>query len=218
MGNFFVFYNLPYLLTQTNISLWWPPVHHATLVCQCLSVSQASVFHLSLLLFQPVRSITTLPTLLKVGYWFIICQCSSRAQANQGSYRCWRGRAKRAMWSSVPVAKPICVSLLECPSENMLWAWEGWWEPISFFTAQLPQHAFSVLPRPHIASFPHQSLLHLNSPSILCFIQIFPGHIVELITLCALCGQSFTTQNYTSTSYTKTYRVYTAPWLCWKGY
>lgn len=34
-------------------------------------------------------------------------------------------------WSSVPVAKPICVSLLECPSENTRWTWEGDERPLA---------------------------------------------------------------------------------------
>lgn len=33
--------------------------------------------------------------------------------------------------SSVPVAKPICVSPLECPSENRRWAWEGDESPLA---------------------------------------------------------------------------------------
>lgn len=37
----------------------------------------------------------------------------------------------QAGWSSVPVAKPICVSPLECPSENTRWAWEGDESPLA---------------------------------------------------------------------------------------
>lgn len=100
---------------------------------------------------------------------------------------------RQAGWSSVPVAKPICVSPLECPSENMRWAWEGDESPLG--TSQLscrgaPPPSYHA---PHL--FCH-SPLHSSTS-----IRIFPGCTVDQMSLHAHNGQSFTPQNCSCTSF-----------------
>lgn len=78
------------------------------------------------------------------------------------------------------------------------------WEPISFFTAQLPRRASSLVPCPSLISSPiPPALLHLHSPPVLCSTRIFPGRTVAQIGLCAQSRQSFATQNCSSTNSSK---------------
>lgn len=112
-----------FLLTETNISLRLliPPLS----LSESLSVCEPCICLSSLIIAAPASKINhRLLKSLKFGYWFILCQLSSCMEAVRRLCRCWIGRVKWVDWSSVPVAKPICVSLLECPLENTLWAWE----------------------------------------------------------------------------------------------
>lgn len=87
----------------------------------------------------------------------------------------------------MPVAKAICVSLLECPSENTLWAWEGDESPLassqlSCCGVLLPSyHALpsSLLPFP-----PYSTLLHLDSPTVLHSAHTFPCYTVAQMSVC----------------------------------
>lgn len=149
---------------------------HSLCVCMCLCVHvcepclSAFISHyccLSGILIHPLHLPSTSNFILEIGYWFILCQPQSHIQANHSSDRhCF-----------LPVAAPICVSSLGCPSENMLRAWEGDESPLA--SSQLSCHAsppsLHALPLICPLSPPHHSttLCYLHSPSC-AMLQTFP--------------------------------------------
>lgn len=79
----------------------------------------------------------------------------------------------------MPVAKPICVSPLECPSENTRWAWEGDESPLA--SSQLscrsaPPPSYHALPSSLLLFPPYTpppplpfcSVLHTHFPRLHC--------------------------------------------------
>lgn len=119
-----------------------------------------------------------------------------------------RAVLKRAGWSSVSVAKPICVSPLECPSENTWWSWEGDESPLA--STQLSCRgasppSYQALSSP-LLSFPQHGTPPPPLPYFMCSAQTFPGYAVAQMSLCAHSAQSLTTQNHSSISSSKEYK------------